>query len=148
VRPAYYDATFLVKLYCREHGSEEVRRHSQSVSLLVSSLHSRGEIASTLHRKRSEGAMTEAAVAEVLAQFRSDVAAGVVRFQPIAAALFDRIESVFLSAPIGTFLRAADALHLACAAENGFTEIHSNDRHLLAAAPLFGLRGMNAIPGR
>jgi predicted nucleic acid-binding protein len=91
--------------------------------------------------------MTESAVAEVLTQLRGDVAAGAVQFHPIAPSLFDRIESVFLSAPIGTFLRAADALHLACAAENGFAEIHSNDRHLLAAAPLFGLRGMNAIPG-
>jgi predicted nucleic acid-binding protein len=41
--------------------------------------------------------------------------------------------------PATVFVRAADALHLTCAAEEGFMAIHTNDRHTLAAAPDLGL---------
>ncbi|GDX08283.1 hypothetical protein LBMAG57_00540 [Verrucomicrobiota bacterium] len=42
--------------------------------------------------------------------------------------------------PATVFVRAADALHLTCTAEEGFTAIHTNDRHMLAAAPEHGLQ--------
>jgi len=40
------------------------------------------------------------------------------------------------------WLRAADALHLTCAAEEGCTTIHTSDRHMTAAAPAFGLQAV------
>jgi hypothetical protein len=30
--------------------------------------------------------------------------------------------------------------------DHGFTKAYSNDRHFLAAAPLFGIRGIDVLP--
>jgi predicted nucleic acid-binding protein len=43
--------------------------------------------------------------------------------------------------PSSMYLRAGDAIHLAAAQAAGFTEIWSNDKHLLQSAPTFGLTG-------
>ena len=143
---AYYDANYLFKLQCVEVGSAEVRAHAANVKVLFCSLHGRAEFASAAHRKVRERAATPAQLKLLLAQIHADNAADALHWLPISDAHLARIESVFATAPATTFLRGADALHLASAAEHGFTEIHSNDRHLLAAAPLFGLRGVNVIP--
>ena len=49
--------------------------------------------------------------------------------------------------PEDVFLRSADALHLTCAAANGFSAVYSHDRHLLNAAPHFGLEGRDILRG-
>ncbi len=61
----------------------------------------------------------------------------------IACCAFGQLE---LAATLHRNLRAADALHLACALEHGFREIFSNDRHLLASAAAFKITGRNVIP--
>lgn len=79
-------------------------------------------------------------------QYRLDCSAGGLRFLALDERVIERAEVVLEDAPSNIFIRGADALHLACAAENGFAEVYSNDKHLLAAAPLFNLRGINVIP--
>lgn len=142
----YFDTTYLCKLRWPELGSAEVIATATTADELVCALHGRAEFCSVGHRKRREGIATTQAIQAVNAQFQADCAAGDIRLLPLTEAILDRIATVFATAPATMYLRAADALHLASAAEYGFAEIHSNDRVLLAAAPLFGLRGVNVIP--
>ena len=143
---AYYDANYVFKLQCAEAGSAEVSRHAATLDVIFSAQHGRAEVASPAFRKVREGAATPAQYLAFLAQVRADHAMGYLQWLPLTDSIIDRVEAVFSTAPATSYLRAADALHLASAAEHGFTEIHSNDGHLLAAAPLFGLVGVNVIP--
>jgi predicted nucleic acid-binding protein len=146
MNPAYYDANYLVKLQINEGGSTEVQLHATTVSEIYTAQHSRAEFASAAFRKIREGVATAGDFQRLTAQLKSDIATGTIVLLPLTEAIIDRVETTFATAPATTYLRAADALHLATAAEHGFTEIHSNDKHLLAAAPLFGLTGVNVIP--
>jgi len=143
---AYYDANYLFKLQCVEHGTVEVREHAATVNRLCTAAHGRAEYASAAFRKFREGAATKRDYQLAILQIRADAATGNLQFLPLTDSILDRIEAAFASAPATLYLRAADALHLATAAEHGFAEIYSNDRHLLAAAPVFGLKGVNVIP--
>jgi len=142
---AYFDTAYLLKLYRTEPGSEAVRALAAKADVLVCSLHGPAELIAAVHRKVREGTATRAHVDALLAQVAADRAAGALDWLPITEAHLDRVTAAFRHAPSTVYLRAADALHLASAAEAGFVEIYSNDRHLLAAAPLFGLRGLDVI---
>jgi predicted nucleic acid-binding protein len=148
MKPAYYDTTFLLKLQIVENGTHEVRSHASTVSEIHTAQHARAELISAAFRKVREGAATTADLHRLIAQLRSDVASGAIVFLPLTHAIIDRVEHAYLNAPATTYLRAADALHLATAAEYGFAEIHSNDTHLLHSADLFGLTPVNLICGK
>ena len=142
---AYYDSTYLFKLQCVEHGTEDVRAHASSVRSVNSAVHARAEFVSACHRKIREGHGTCDQLKAMLAQFQLDCCEGAITLLPLNDSVFERVESFYLTAPATSPLRAADAMHLACAAEHGFNEVYSNDRHFLAAAPLFGLKGINLL---
>ena len=141
----YCDASYLVRLYLDDPGSEAVRelcsRHA-----LASAAHAQAELPAALHRAWREGRLRGEAFAALTEQFETDRAEGAFHWQPLTDRLLGGMSARYARLPSDTFLRASDALHLACAAEHGFTEVYSNDRRFLAAAPLFGLKGLNVIP--
>ncbi len=142
----YFDSTYLFRIYSVEPGHEAVKKLlAQTNQPVAIAWHGRAEIASILLRKRREGADTPEHLSSLAKQFHDDCQQLLIRFLPLTEAVMERLESVLATAPATTNIRAADALHLACAAEHGFTEVYSNDRLFLAAAPLFGLRGVNVV---
>ncbi len=142
---AYYDSAYLFKLQCEESGTPQVRAHASTFITICSAIHARAEFVSTCHRKIREGQATRIQLKAMLDQFHLDCTEGGITLLPLSASVFERVDAFYLSAPSDKPLRAADALHLACAAEHGCREVYSNDRHFLAAAPLFGLKGINIL---
>jgi predicted nucleic acid-binding protein len=142
----YFDTSYLVRLYLRDVGYEAVRELAGSGRAIASAWHAQAEIVAAFHRAFREGRLGQGPYLSVLEQFINDSRDGFYHWLPLSDSIQQRLEQFFWKASNTNFLRAADALHLACAAEHGFTEVHSNDRHFLAAAPLFGLRGVNVIP--
>jgi len=141
------DAAYIVRLYLPDPGFEAVRRMVASAPQIPSCLvHGRAEVCAAMHRWFREGRLDAAEFAAVFDQFEADCRTGKFNWLPVTESVIARVSAAFQSLPSNQFLRAADALHLACASENRFTEIYSNDVRLLAAAPHFGIKGVNVIP--
>lgn len=112
---------------------------------LICAIHGRAEFSATCHRKMREDSATKIQVEEALQQLHQDTKSGFLKWLPLTEKHLARVEYIFREAPKTLFLRASDALHLAVAAEHGFKEVFSNDRHLLSAASYFGLKGKNLL---
>lgn len=142
----YFDSSYLFRLYSQERGHEVVQQLPVGHDWVASASHARAEFSTIILRHRRERLASDDLLIELHEQFLDECRAGRIRLLSLNDAAFERIEVVLRASPRSTFLRAADALHLACAAANGFTDVYSNDRHFLAAASLFGLRGVDVIP--
>ena len=141
----YLDTAYLIKCYVPEPGSEEVRRLAVTVGHVACCAYGRAELAAALQRKVREGLLSPDAMQAVFRQIHLDDDNRVVTWFPVTEALLEAVVMAFETLPADAFLRAGDAIHLVCAREQGFAEIHSSDRHLLAAAPRFGLVGRNIL---
>ncbi len=141
----YFDTAYIAKLYLKETDSGGVRALAEDAGEIVCSSHGRVELAYIFHRKLRERAIDLDDFNARWKQVEADSATGILRWVPWDDSLFDLAARSALELPAELFLRAADALHLVCARDHGFRSIYSNDRHLLAAAKHFRLRGINVI---
>jgi hypothetical protein len=78
-------------------------------------------------------------------QFQQDLRDETWLLIPVTGAILSQVELAVRTLPKEVFLRAGDAVHIVSAADAGFNEIWTNDRHLLSAAPHFGLKGRTVL---
>lgn len=101
----YFDTSYLVRLYLRDHGFAEVRKLAASDEMAVS-IHGRAETAAALHRAFRERRAGSESSQYLLRQFQTDYSTGGIHWLPLTEAVFERVESVFLTAPADAYLRA------------------------------------------
>ena len=135
----YLDTSYIVKCYVAEPGSERILTWLEGQRGLVCSWHGRLEFFSAVHRHVQTGRLAADQVRRVTRQLETDESSGIWTWLPVSPDLVRRACRVVGGLDRGSCLRAADALHLATAAEAGCTCLYSHDRHLLDAAPLFGV---------
>jgi predicted nucleic acid-binding protein len=137
----YFDTAYLGKCYWNEPGGKAVRELARRAEGLYSSAICIAEMACLAHRKMREGSIAPVDVAIRRGLFLEDMNNGVIVAMPVTERLLRRVEDTTRALPPSCYLRTIDALHLVTAADSGFTEIWTNDRHMLAAAAHFGLAG-------
>ncbi len=137
----YFDTAYLGKCYWNEPEGKLVRELARQADGLYSSAICIAEMACLAHRKVREGPTTPADAVTRRELFLDDVNKGVITAVPVTERLLRRVEATTRALPPSCYLRTFDALHLVTAIDSGFVEIWTNDRHMLAAAPHFGLVG-------
>jgi len=140
----YFDTSYIVRLYLEDPGWRTVREVA-ATDHVACCLLGRAEALAAFHRRFREGTFDPRDLHALLGQFDKECDAGAFQWLPFSAVVVSRMREVYAGLPKSVQLRAGDAVHLACAAENGFKEVYSNDHHLLAAAESFGLLGRNVI---
>lgn len=143
----YFDTSYIIKCYLNEPASELVRRLAESSEGMGCSLHARVEFWTAVKRNVRERLISAEEATATFQRFQEDEANGVWHWFPMERNCVHLACERIAAASDTVLLRAADALHLACAIAQGFQEIYTHDRHMLAAATVFGLKARDVIDG-
>ena len=86
----YFDTSYLVRLYTKDAGWEQVRALART-DRLACCLHGQAETAAAFHRKLREGAINQRELRTLLAEFDRDSNAGAYRWLPLSPAVVLRL---------------------------------------------------------
>jgi len=136
----YLDAAYIVKLYVDEPESDALQELVLRADRLSSSALSIAEVHCVFLRDLRDGKVSSERCSALVAQFSGHLETGVWTMAPVSENILRRTSTLPLFAP-RMILRAGDAIHLLTAQQLGEREVWTNDRHMLAAAPYFGLVG-------
>ena len=138
----YFDACYIAKFYLAEPDSANVIAFAKSDANVGCLLIGKTEVIAVFHRKLRERVVDVSGFHLLCDQFEADCASGLWQWRPVDDARLASSARRVRGLSATTFLRAADGLHLTCAAEEGCTAIHTSDRHMIAAAPAVGLQAV------
>ena len=139
---SYFDSAYIAKFYVDEPESNAVRRLAETLGRVHCCALGRIEVAGVFHRKWREDAFSEREFREVSAQFADDCTAGLWTWLPVTERLVADAAESLRTLNKRITIRSADALHLACAREHRLRPVYTNDRHMIQAAPAFGIEAM------
>ena len=140
----YLDAAYVAKFYVEEPDAPAIRAIMRRAQTLTTSAWSVAEVTCALHRHLRQRNLDARLYRDLLDSFREHTETGFWTPVPVTEAVLARMQTSVEALPADVYLRAGDAVHLASAAEIGEREIWTSDRHLLSAAPHFGLTGRSA----
>ncbi len=141
----YFDTAYILKCYMNEDGSEEVRSLARDHERIACCEYGKIELFAAFHRAFREKYIDAAYFKTVVKQLRQDDRDGIWIWLPFNREFMNSVASAFESLPANVYLRAADAIHLKCAAVNSILSLYTNDVHLLKAADHFGVNARNVI---
>jgi len=137
----YADTSFLVSLYVPDANAPAAVASVRSLRFpLVLTPLGEFEFSNSIALRVFRKELTAAQAASVLAHFRQDITAGVLRLGPFPLAVFEKAMHLSQkhSAHLGT--RTLDLLHVAAALSLGARRFYTFDRKQARLARLLGLR--------